>query len=379
MTKLDPDALAELEREQAFLLRSLDDLDAEHRAGDLDQTDHAQLSDDYTRRLAEVTRAIDEERTAFAEVDRSLSGRQRILTIAGVLIVAVLAGVLLGRASGFRSPNDTLSGDIRQSSTGLLAEADVLTREGRWEEALGIYDEVLEIAPANTEALTYRGWLTFQLGEGDALGDLDEAVAIDPAYPDARVFRAIVLDRNQRFGDAAQDLAALDDLDAPPEILGLVNGSGLRASVAAGQVAQLFGEPGTPIDLDQVQAGTDDLARGGNVLLEVGDIELALRLFDAVIERDPDNVDALAASGSLRTDPEVIAVSPETGQDGLVRLDKAIELEPDNDQVRLLRARALLAFEDLDAAQADLDAIDVARLPDEAVELYDLLVEAVAG
>ena len=117
MSALDPDAVAELEREQTFLLRSLDDLDAERDAADLDAHDHAQLSDDYTRRLAEVTRALDENRAAYAEIDTKLNRNQRILTIAGVLIVAVLAGVLLGRASGFRSPNDSLSGDIRQSST----------------------------------------------------------------------------------------------------------------------------------------------------------------------------------------------------------------------------------------------------------------------
>ena len=62
---LDPDVLAALERERDFLLRSLDDLDAERAAGDLDTSDHAALADDYTRRLAEVARSIDEERTAF--------------------------------------------------------------------------------------------------------------------------------------------------------------------------------------------------------------------------------------------------------------------------------------------------------------------------
>ena len=89
---LDPDALAQLEQEQGFLLTSLDDLDAELAAGDLDRGDHAQLTDDYTRRLAEVTRAIGERRQAFAENDSRLSSRQRMLTVIGVVIVAVLAG-----------------------------------------------------------------------------------------------------------------------------------------------------------------------------------------------------------------------------------------------------------------------------------------------
>ena len=370
MSALDPDAVAELEREQTFLLRSLDDLDAERDAADLDAHDHAQLSDDYTRRLAEVTRALDENRAAYAEIDTKLNRNQRILTIAGVLIVAVLAGVLLGRASGFRSPNDSLSGDIRQSSTGLLSEADVLTREGRWEEAIDVYDEVLDLSPANAEALTYRGWLTNRLGEGNGLDDLNEAVAVAPDYPDARVFRAIVLDDEQRFADAADDLAIFDTLDPPAEILGIVAGSNLRASIAAGQLAQQFGD-GTDIDLTAIKAPLDDVVAGGAILLEVGDTTLALRVFDAVLAEDPENVQALVATGNLQTQPGIIAVSEETGRLGLARLDAAVDLLPDDPQIRLVRARARADFDDLDGARSDLVMIDRELLPESLLPLYD--------
>lgn len=370
MSALDPDAVAELEREQTFLLRSLDDLDAERDAADLDVHDHAQLSDDYTRRLAEVTRALDENRAAYAEIDTKLNRNQRILTIAGVLIVAVLAGVLLGRASGFRSPNDSLSGDIRQSSTGLLSEADVLTREGRWEEAIDVYDEVLDLSPANAEALTYRGWLTNRLGEGNGLDDLNEAVAVAPDYPDARVFRAIVLDGEQRFVDAADDLAIFDTLDPPAEMLGIITGSNLRASIAAGQLAQQFGG-GDDVDLTAIKAPLDDVVAGGAILLEVGDVSLALRVFDAVLLEDPVNVQALVATGNLQTQPEIMAVSEDTGRLGLERLDAAVELLPDDPQIRLVRARARVDFGDLDGARSDLVMIDPQVLPEPLLSLYE--------
>ncbi|MEM7095532.1 MAG: tetratricopeptide repeat protein [Actinomycetota bacterium] len=369
---LDPDRLAELEREQDFLLRSLDDLDAEHEAGDLDAVDHDGLTDDYTRRLAEVARAIDEDRAARALADTRLSSRQRVLTIVGVVIVAVLAGVLLARASGFRSPTDSVSGDIRQSSTGLLAEADVLTREGRWEEALAVYSDVLEIAPANTEALTYRGWLTSRLGEGDGLVDLDEAISIDPQYPDARVFRAIVLDGQQRFEDAAADLAALDTLTAPDEMLALVERSGLRASVAGGQIVERFGTPGTPVELAEIAATPDDAAQAGLLLIDL-DAELAIRVFDAVLGADPDNVTALVGTGFLQTQPQVIEVSPDTGRSGIEFFDRALVVSPGDDQILLFRALALAELGDtLDAAE-DLASIDPEVLPDELRAAYDQL------
>lgn len=371
---LDPDALAELEQEQAFLLTSLEDLDAELAAGDLDHEDHAQLDDDYTRRLAEVTRAIEERRQAFADADTRLNGRQRFLTIVGVLILAVVAGVLLARASGFRSPTDSVTGDIRQSSTGLLAEADTLTREGRWPEAVVIYDEVLDVSPANTEALTYRGWLTAQLGDPDAgLEDIDEAIAIDPAYPDARVFRAILLDGRQRFDEAAEELAVLDGLDAPDEILDLVDGFGLRASVVGGQIVERFGAQGTVIDLGEIDAPVDDVVAAAVVLLDL-DPELSLRVFTAVLEVDPDNFTSLVASGNLQTNPAIVAADPEVAALGLEKLDRALELQPEANQVRLSRASARASLGDVDGAASDLALVDVTALPPELTGVYDALI-----
>ena len=246
----------------------------------------------------------------------------------------------------------------------------MLTREGRWEEAIDVYDEVLDLSPANAEALTYRGWLTNRLGEGNGLDDLNEAVAVAPDYPDARVFRAIVLDDEQRFADAADDLAIFDTLDPPAEILGIVAGSNLRASIAAGQLAQQFGD-GTDIDLTAIKAPLDDVVAGGAILLEVGDTTLALRVFDAVLAEDPENVQALVATGNLQTQPGIIAVSEETGRLGLARLDAAVELLPDDPQIRLVRARARADFDDLDGARSDLVMIDRELLPESLLPLYD--------
>ena len=57
--ELDPDELAALEEQRAFLLTSLRDLEAEHDVGDVDEGDYEQLKDDYTARAAAVIRAID--------------------------------------------------------------------------------------------------------------------------------------------------------------------------------------------------------------------------------------------------------------------------------------------------------------------------------
>ena len=370
---LDPDVLAALEREQSFLLRSLDDLDAEFQAGDLDEHDHNNLTDDYTRRLAEVTRSIDEQRTAFEAVDTRLSAKQRWLTIGVVVVLAVIAGMLLARASGFRSPTGALSGDIRQSSSGLLSEADTLTREGRLPEAIEIYTEVLDVAPGNVEALTYRGWLTARTGdEAAGLVDLTEAVAVDPDYPDARVFSAILLDNSQRFDDAAEQLTAFDALDPPDVMQQLVTNFSLRESVAAGQIKQRF-EPGQQVDLSEIAATPDTVARAGALLSQLGDVVLAQATFDAVLGEDPDQVIALVGKGQLARDAGLFELSPEIAMDALASLDRAVELAPNEPAVRLYRADARAAQGDPDGARSDLAEVDPATLSPDLSALYEVL------
>ena len=57
--RIDPDALAALVDERDFLLRSLEDLEREHDAGDVDDHDYETLKDDYTARAARAIRAVE--------------------------------------------------------------------------------------------------------------------------------------------------------------------------------------------------------------------------------------------------------------------------------------------------------------------------------
>jgi hypothetical protein len=82
---LDPDALAALEEERDFLLRSLEDLEREYAAGDVDDSDFEELKDDYTARAAAVIRAI-EDRTEAVKSLRPQRNWQR--TALGLVLVA---------------------------------------------------------------------------------------------------------------------------------------------------------------------------------------------------------------------------------------------------------------------------------------------------
>jgi tetratricopeptide (TPR) repeat protein len=217
---LDPDELAALEEERDFLLRSLRDLDTEHAAGDVDEHDYTALKDDYTARAATVLRAIEQRQAAMAAARPPRRPFRRALVVGVVGLLAVGLGVAVAQASGRRGAGDQITGDIRQSSRDKLLEARGAMGEGRYREAIGLFDEVLGQSPSNVEAHTYKGWLLTltakqlpagrdqELLRGRALQSLDKAVELDPAYPDARIFRAMLRD------DLGQPAAGLADLDS---------------------------------------------------------------------------------------------------------------------------------------------------------------------
>ena len=252
-----------------------------------------------------------------------------------------------------------------------------MTSQGLWPEAVEVYDEVLDISPGNAEALTYRGWLTARLGEPEAgLVDITEAVAIDPDYPDARVFSAILLDDEQRFDEAAEQIDVLDSLNAPEGILVLVEQFDLRVSIAAGQIKQKFDPlgPGERVDLTQVSGSPDTIARAGALLSQLNDVVLAQATFDAVLADEPEQIIALVGKGQLArqlsgTDnPDIVAASMQALDDAVALATP--DLEP---VVRLYRADARAAQGDPDGAALDLETVDRSLLSADLQPLYDQL------
>jgi tetratricopeptide (TPR) repeat protein len=217
-------ALEALEEERDFLLRSLDDLERELAAGDVDEHDYRALKDDYTARAARTIRAIQLHR-ARARATRTRgtrSWRRLVGTVAAVAAFAVLAGVLVAQASGRREADDPLTGEIRQTTRAQLAEALSLAGEGRYDEAIGVYDDLLDEQPDNVEALTYRGWAQFLSGDSAGVESLIAATEADPEYPDTHAFLAIILERAGRTEAALAELERLDALDPPPVVLQMV-------------------------------------------------------------------------------------------------------------------------------------------------------------
>jgi tetratricopeptide (TPR) repeat protein len=239
----DPDRLAELEEERRFLLRSLNDLEREHQAGDVEDDDYRSLKDGYTARAATVIRAIEEGTTAPSRPPRRLG---RIAAwVTAVLAVAVGAGLLVAHFAGQRLPGQTVTGGIAEDTNSRLAQARSLLGSDP-AESLKIYTEVLRVDPDNVEARTYSGWLLSiqagQRGNEDLVKQteslLDQAISLDPQRADAFCFKAIVRFRYLHDPAAAkQALGRCQALHPPSEVAALLGSLSAEIDAALGNTA----------------------------------------------------------------------------------------------------------------------------------------------
>jgi tetratricopeptide (TPR) repeat protein len=219
VTRPDPSA-----EELAFVLRSLEDLDAEHAAGALSDQRYQRLRAEYTARAADLARAADPARAAGRRRPRK-HDRRRHRPLAGnrrrlVAVVAAVALAGLGVTGGLgllggpgRSGTATSGASAAAASLDATvaalrrtvaenprnagahdALANALARTGDLPGALKEFDAAVSVDPNDAVALAYSGWIALLAGSpGKALERLSRAEAAAPGYPDAHAFRGIAL------------------------------------------------------------------------------------------------------------------------------------------------------------------------------------------
>ncbi len=226
---MNPDQLAELEEQRRFLLRSITDLDREHRFGDVDDHDFETLRDGYTARAAAVLRAI-EAGQAEAPARRLRRPKMLAAWILGTLLVASLAGWLVARTSGQRLPGQAITGGLPGDEVALkLAEARQLLGVDP-QQAIIRYQQVRELDPDNAEALTYMGWLIAQSDASAAPAGaefLRGAIKLDPTYADPHCFLAITsadLLEPPDIDTARVEAQSCLDNNPPSQMIGMIQG-----------------------------------------------------------------------------------------------------------------------------------------------------------
>jgi tetratricopeptide (TPR) repeat protein len=247
---ISPDALASLEDERRVLLRSIEDLEREHSAGDISDDDYEVLKADYLLRTADVQRQIHGQTEVYAKARQDRTAKRRpwmTPVVVGLIGVgAVAAGVGVARNAGERLGDAGLTGSVRVAANPNEAKITALLEEGRAHlsddpgRALRAFDRAVALDPAQVEAIAYGGWLVrlVSLSAEDpaqkaelvaaAKARLDAAIIVDPGYPDARAFRGILLLRDMNDPKAADaDFTALQKLNPPP-FIGQLTGSAAK-------------------------------------------------------------------------------------------------------------------------------------------------------
>jgi hypothetical protein len=343
--RIDPDRLAVLEDERDFLLAALASLDDELSEGEIDETDYAGLKDDYTRRCAEALRGIETQRAVLADVEPR-SWKRVAAWIIGLAVLGGLAGYAMGQASGDRVEGDTFTGGVRRSVTTRLAQAQgLLSNADRWPDAIALYDDVLEDAPGNVEAITYQAWVRYRSGDDPEplLIAWTEAMLIDDAYADAVVFRSIALADLERYDEAAEVLDALLGTDLDPGIEALLTAQGLRGRIYGEARYETLSASAEPT-LDALQIGPAAALEAANYLLGTEKEHRAvsaLKLYNAVLTADPEDALALVSRATLYAAVDADAACADL--EAFARLARSAPLPDSNEAAMFDRAERLTA------------------------------------
>ena len=246
---MNADERGRLVEEREFLLTSLDDLERERAAGDVDDADYKTLRDSYVARAAAIIRRLEErDEVPVAQEGNALRTRptRAIVWSALVLVVAALAGLFVARQSGERLPGQGMTGGSSDGSVSSLLVQARSVGMADTPKALDLYSQVLAIEPDNVEALTYFGWFTVLSATSDQTSEdavvrerfqsglllIRQATVSDPTYPDAHCFLGISFYRFLQDAEAAQpEVRACLDSNPPAEVKSLVEG--LAASIDA--------------------------------------------------------------------------------------------------------------------------------------------------
>ena len=341
------------EKEKDFLLKSLDDLDSELAKGDLTEKDYAQLSRNYKRRLIKLTK----QETRSIKESKLQNVKKTWFTVTFLVVLALISGIAIANSSGERTGSETITGSIRKSTVTKLQEAQqLLSDSDKWDEAISIYDEVLQDQPSNAEALTYRAWLRYRTGEDSdpQIRDWREVRILNPEFADAIVFLTIALSDDSRFPEALIELQELQELEITSQLRSVLDSQGLIGKVYAESKYDLLQNFEQPL-LNELEMNTRIALEAANYLLQSDKAQRsvsALKLFRAILEDDPTNPEALSRQALLLAQTGDVALY----QRAVSQINFAVNQNPTNIEVLLTRA-ILISGTDSQTACGDLETV----------------------
>lgn len=229
------------------------------------------------------------------------------------LVTAKIQARLQAEAIPGRTPEDLL-----EEGRGLLSEQDP-------QGAMRVFKGVLAQQPTNLEALLYVGNLHQQLGQ-PVIGIKYLELAVTLA-PELHLLQMTLAQSYERYGADEEAMRVYQRVanQAPATEVG--QNAQERYRVLTGR-QRVLGD-----DAVILAADIGALIAEGRRLLAQGDPQGALRMFSAVLTRDPDNEEVLLLAANIYLQQDRI-------QEGLPYLARSVELAPDKYPLRLVLAQS---------------------------------------
>ena len=284
-----------------------------------------------------------------------------------VLTAMYKKGVYLVAPEGYKSgagETAKLAGNTTRSAGDLVNEAAELRQQNKDDQALGRYNQALQLEPANAQALLGRAQLFLKRKAYAAtLADAQQALKSDPSLWQAcDVMAAVYLDQDKK--DEALDAYTRALAIYPNDTFALDN----RAMIygARGDKDKARADATAVLQIDPGHAPAVRIL----VALAMQDKKLddAKALLRTAIDANPDNVDLYEVMAEVDRDCEGLDADAckVSRTDAVVQYDKIIAIEPSAHHY-IQRAWARPAA-DVDARFGDLD--QAVKLAPDTVEPY---------
>jgi tetratricopeptide (TPR) repeat protein len=259
-----------LNDQREFLLRSIEDAEREHDAGDLARDDFDVLMTRDRTRLAEVEAELEalgpDQTTAAtaaaaaaaaasasavepeAPTRRRLGTWRRVGVVVSCLLILTGAVILVDHALNPAVPGQASSGSITESKAQQiefqLDEAVTLNNDGEAVPALQLYDKVLSEDPDDPQALAASGWLEWNAGNADRKPLLidagrkaeTKAIRLAPSFYAGHLYLGLIMfNQDHNAGGAVEQFTKFLSDSLPtgelPSVAGLIAPAYKQANV----------------------------------------------------------------------------------------------------------------------------------------------------
>ena len=230
---------------------------------------------------------------------------------------------------GTKNDTDSLLNETVQNFMNILNGNELLS-QGKYEEAIKMYDARLGINPDDLDAIYNKGVALHHLGKYDeAISSYNEVLALDANHVNAVYGKGAALDALGRFEEAISWYNRA--LVADPKNVDSLNGKGLALSnLGRYDESIVWFDKMLEIDPKDVKA----LTSKGVTLANLGKYEEAISWYDKALEIDPTSLVAINNKGITLADLSKY-------EEAIVLFDKALAVDPNNLHALMNKASVL--------------------------------------